>query len=81
VSDLYDLDGIPASELDEEDLDRELAHLHETRHDVFLHGSVQALRHHTQRTDDLEREYLHRHPEREVDPERLRSGARTRSGQ
>lgn len=77
----HELDGIPAPDLDDEDLDRELAHLHETRHAVFLHGSAQALDHHTQRTADLEHEWLRRHPEREVDPQRLRSGARTREPQ
>jgi hypothetical protein len=79
VSGPYELDGIPATDLDDEELDRELAHLHETRHDVFLHGSAQALSHHTQRTADLEHEYVRRHPGREIDPERLRSGARARS--
>jgi hypothetical protein len=74
------MDGIPGAELSDEDLDRELEHLHETRHDVFLHGSQQSLEHHTWRTTDLECEYLRRHPERDVDPERLRAGARLRSG-
>lgn len=81
MSGSFDMDGIAAAELDDADLDRELAHLHETRHEVFLHGSAQALSHHTQRMVDLEREYLRRHPERAIDPERLRDGARARSGQ
>jgi hypothetical protein len=75
------MDGIPGGQLTDEDLDRELAHLHETRHDVFLHSSQPALAHHTERTEELEREYLHRHPERSVDPDRLRAGARARDGQ
>jgi hypothetical protein len=73
-----DADGVPAGQLDDADLDRELAHLHETRNDTFLHGSAQALDHHTQRMAELEDEYLRRHPERDVDPERLRAGARAR---
>jgi hypothetical protein len=75
------MDGIPGPQLAEDDLDRELEHLHETRHDVFLHGSEHALLHHTERTVELECEYLRRHPEREVDPERLRAGARRRDGE
>jgi hypothetical protein len=74
------MDGVPGGELADDDLDRELAHLHETRHEVFLHGSEHALATHTQRTDELEHEYLHRHPERAVDPDRLRAGARARDG-
>jgi hypothetical protein len=68
--------GIPGSELDEQDLLRELRHLHQTRNDTFLHGSADSLVTHTARTAELEDEYLRRHPEREVDPRRLRSGAR-----
>ena len=68
--------GIPGSELPEEDLLRELRHLHQTRHDTFLHGSPDALREHTARTFELEHEYLRRHPDREVDPRRTREGAR-----
>jgi len=68
--------GIPGSELSEQVLLRELAHLHSTRHDTFLHGAPDALREHTARTFELEQEYLRRHPEREVDPRRTREGAR-----
>jgi Family of unknown function (DUF6158) len=70
--------GIPASNLSEDDLRRELQHAHETRHTTFLHGSPDALDAHTRRTAELEQEFLRRHPEREVDPDRLRSGARQR---
>jgi Family of unknown function (DUF6158) len=76
----HELDGVPATELENDDLERELAHIHETRHDVFLHGSAQALDHHTERMTDLEGEYLRRHPHRELDPQRLRAGARSRGG-
>ena len=70
--------GVPAAELPEEDLLRELAHVHATRQQTFLHGSADALVTHTRRTAQLEDEYLRRHPEREIDPERLRAGARER---
>lgn len=72
-------EGIAPEDLAEEDLLRELASLHRTRHDTFLHSSPQALWHHTERMAELEAEYVRRHPEREIDAERLRSGARQRS--
>ena len=74
-------EGIAAGSLADDDLDRELEHLHETRHEVFLHGSAHALLRHTERTAELEAEYLRRNPAREVDPQRLRAGARMRDGQ
>lgn len=64
--------------LDEKDLLRELGQLHVTRHETFLHGSDDALRAHTRRTAELEDEYLRRHPGREIEPGRLREGARQR---
>jgi hypothetical protein len=57
---------------------RELAALHRTRHDTFRHGSAHALERHTERMRELEEEYLRRFPEREIDPERERAGARQR---
>jgi Family of unknown function (DUF6158) len=71
-------DGIPPADLTEDDLLRELENLHRTRHDTFLHGSAHALHRHTERTAELEVDYLRRHPERQVDPDRLRAGARSR---
>jgi hypothetical protein len=68
--------GVPPAELTDADLCRELEHLHETRDSTFRHGSPQALAHHDQRTAQLEDEYLRRFPDREVDPRRLRAGAR-----
>jgi hypothetical protein len=68
--------GIPPAGLSDADLYRELVHLHETRDDTFRHGSPQALAHHDERTADLEDEYLRRFPDREVDPRRMRAGAR-----
>jgi len=73
--------GIPAAQLDDDDLLREMTRLHETRTRTLLHGSMDALVAHTARTSELEDEYLRRHPDRQVDPERLRSGARARAGQ
>jgi len=66
--------GVPAGALSDEDLSRELGHLHETRDDTFRHGSPQALEHHDARTAELEAEFLRRFPDRSVDPRRLRTG-------
>lgn len=70
--------GIPASELPDDDLLRELASVHRTRHETLRHGSDQALVHHDERMAELEGEYLRRFPQREIDPERLTEGARLR---
>ncbi len=70
--------GVSALDLTDDDLLRELAELHRTRHDTLRHGSDQALEEHDERLTELEAEYLRRFPEREVDPQRLREGARTR---
>jgi Family of unknown function (DUF6158) len=71
-------DGIAPAELTEHELQRELEQLHRTRHETFLHASVSALETHSERTAELEDEYLRRHPGREVDQQRLREGARRR---
>ena len=55
--------------------------LHATRNETFRHGSDEALAVHTRRTAELEWEYLRRHSQREVDPRRLREGARHRTGE
>lgn len=73
--------GVDPRKLSEEELLRELTHLHETRSDTLFHGAADAFEAHTKRTQELEAEYLRRHPERDVDPARLRSGARERAGQ
>lgn len=73
--------GVPAPELSDDDLLRELEQLHHTRMHTLRHGSDDALENSTRRINELEQEYLRRFPQREVDPERLRSGARERSGQ
>jgi hypothetical protein len=70
--------GIPASQLSDDDLERELAHLHETRHETFLHGSEDALEAHTKRMFEMEQEYLRRFPDRVVpDPARVRASHRS----
>jgi uncharacterized protein DUF6158 len=63
--------GIPASDLTDEDLFRELASLHRTRLDALRHAPDDALSVHLDRTVELEKEYLHRWPMREVNPDRL----------
>ena len=64
--------GIPANELTDADLERELAHAHRKRHDTFVDGTASALATHTRRTAELEQEYLRRFPERVVqDREKL----------
>ena len=73
--------GISPNTLDDDRLERELRSLHETRVDTLLHGSPEALAHSTTRITELEREYLARRPGRDIDPDRLRAGARARAGQ
>jgi len=70
--------GIDPRELGDGDLLRELGHLYETRLDALRHAADQALEEHTRRMNQLEAEYLRRWPAREIDPERLREGARAR---
>lgn len=71
--------GVDPGVLDESALVRELAHLHATRHETFLHGSVDSLTEHSIRMGDLEREWVRRHPDRDVDAGRTRAGARSRA--
>ena len=73
--------GVPAEQLSDENLERELRHLHETRHDTFLHGSDDALHFHTLRSQELEQDYLRRNPDRVLDARRTRHGSRELSGQ
>jgi hypothetical protein len=73
--------GVPAQALTDEVLERELEHLHMTRHDTFLHGSEDALLFHTTRTAELEEEYLRRVPDRVIDCRRTRHGSRELAGQ
>ncbi|WP_034508936.1 DUF6158 family protein [Blastococcus sp. URHD0036] len=48
------------AEISDEDVNRELAHLYEKRHDILRTGSADAWANHRERTDQLEAEYLRR---------------------
>ena len=73
--------GKPATELDDADLERELAHLHSTRHDTFMNGSNDAFQMHTDRMLALEAEYAGRFPDRTLpEPLRTREGSREMEG-
>jgi hypothetical protein len=56
--------GLPAAELSDTELEHQGTRAHATRNWVFLHGSADQLRHHTERMLELEQEYLRRHPKR-----------------
>ena len=66
-----DGEGVAAGDLSDDDLLPELAQLHRTRHDAFLHAPTAALQHHSERTAELELEYLRRRPERDIDETRV----------
>ncbi|MFI8344686.1 DUF6158 family protein [Streptomyces sp. NPDC085639] len=73
-------DGGPAArKLEEGRLLKELEAIHRTRHETLLHGSDDALVTHTKRMNELEHEYVRRHPGRAQTPGRTRSGARART--
>lgn len=73
--------GVPAQELEDSALERELEHLHETRHETFLNGSGDALEAHTERMLELEQEYARRFPQRtSPDALRTREGSREMDG-
>jgi hypothetical protein len=59
--------GIPASDLSDDDLERELTHAHEKRHDIVVDGTVDQLRNHSSRTAELEQAYLERFSDRVKD--------------
>jgi hypothetical protein len=61
---MTDRPGIPARELSDEELERQGVHAHTMRHWVFLHGTAEQFRTHTERMLELEQEYLRRHPQR-----------------
>ena len=77
IHDQVAAEGVPAIDLSEEDLRRELAQLHRTRDDTLLHAAESALERHTARQIELEVEYVRRHPDREVERRRTRAGARS----
>ncbi|MDQ3457625.1 MAG: DUF6158 family protein [Actinomycetota bacterium] len=58
------MQGVPAHDLTDEELERQGLHAHATRHWVFLHGTAEQFRTHTNRMLELEQEYLRRHPQR-----------------
>ncbi|MPZ26258.1 MAG: hypothetical protein GEV12_07330 [Micromonosporaceae bacterium] len=58
--------GVAASELSDQDLLRELASVHRTRHEALRHRPAAAFGHHDRRSRELEAEYLRRFPRREV---------------
>ncbi len=73
--------GKPATELDDADLEREVTHLHETRHETFMNGSEDAFQAHTDRMLELEAEYANRFPDRTTPDElRTRAGSRELDG-
>lgn len=72
---------VTAGELDDSTLERELEHLHETRHETFMNGSADALEAHTERMLELEQEYARRFPQRTApDALRTREGSRELDG-
>jgi hypothetical protein len=73
--------GLPARELADADLEREVTHLQETRHATFLNGSADSLKAHTERMLELEAEYLRRFPaDATPDPLRMRDTSRELDG-
>ena len=74
--------GVAPQNLADDDLRRELEHLHETRHGTLLDGSESAFEAHTERMLALEREFLRRFAtEAAPDPRRTRAGSRANAGQ
>lgn len=73
--------GPSARDLEEGRLLRELEAIHRTRHETLLYGSDEALVTHTHRMNELEHEYVRRHPGRAQTAGRTRSGARARTGE
>jgi hypothetical protein len=56
--------GVPASDLSDAELEAQGTAAHATRNWVFLHGTADQFRHHTERMLELEQEYLRRFPKR-----------------
>jgi uncharacterized protein DUF6158 len=61
--------GIPPTDLSDEDLERELAHVHEKRHEILLDGTAEQWHNLRARTDELERGYVERFVTRVKDAE------------
>jgi len=79
MRDDHGAEGVPARELSDEDLAREMRSLHRTRDDTLRHGPDAALSEHSERVAELEAEYLRRNPDREVT--RSRAASRAARGQ
>jgi Family of unknown function (DUF6158) len=74
--------GVDPRELSDDDVVREVTHLHETRHEAMRGASESAFEAHTERMLALEQEYMRRFPEDSApDPLRTRAGAREDAGQ
>jgi hypothetical protein len=58
------VEGRPAHQLSDEELEQQGTHAHATRNWVFLHGTAEQFQRHTERMLELEQEYLRRHPKR-----------------
>ncbi len=58
------MEGRPARELIDAELEQQGEHAHATRNWVFLHGTAEQFQRHTERMLELEQEYLRRHPKR-----------------
>ena len=58
------MEGRPARELSDVELEEQGTHAHATRNWVFLHGTAEQYARHTERMIELEQEYLRRHPKR-----------------
>ncbi len=58
------MEGRPARELTDTELEEQGTHAHATRNWVFLHGTAEQYQRHTERMLELEQEYLRRHPKR-----------------
>jgi hypothetical protein len=58
------VEGRPARQLSDEELEQQGTHAHATRNWVFLHGTAEQYQRHTERMLELEQEYLRRHPKR-----------------
>jgi hypothetical protein len=74
--------GVPPEELSDDDLVREVTHLHDTRHEAMRGASEDAFEAHTRRMLALEQEYLRRFPEDAApDPLRTRAGSRANAAE
>src|SRR3954451_6811259 len=74
--------GVDPRALSDDDLVREVTHLHETRHDAMRGASESAFEAHTERMLALEKEYIRRFPEDSAPaPPPPRAGSREDAGQ